>query len=154
MKYVSLGLLVALNWGLVFPAFANNANFGKIILSPGFSPDKGKVTGYTGGSYPLSAISNRDRQGKPCIGFADTTPDHIMELKQDFSQLNIQVSSGQDTTILIQGPNNDTIRCGDDTGRNKDASIRDSKFKKGTYRIWVGIFNSGAKHNYTLTVEE
>ncbi|WP_298913114.1 hypothetical protein [uncultured Nostoc sp.] len=137
------------------PVIAETANFGTFNLSTNFDPAQGRVQGFTGGSYSLSAISNRDRDQKACIGFADPTPDHIMVLEKDFSQLTIQVdSSNNDTTLLIEGPNQTTIRCGDDTGKSKDASVSDRNWKSGTYRIWVGTFNPGVKHDYTLTVEQ
>ncbi len=138
------------------PVVANiAANFGTLSLIPGFKPETGKVKGYTGGSYSVSAISNRDRKKNACIGFADPTPDHILVLKKDFSRLKIQVnSSGYDTTLLIQGPDDKTIRCGDDTGKNKDASIEDSDWKAGNYKVWVATFNSGVRRNYTLSVQE
>ncbi|MGJ5673182.1 MAG: hypothetical protein ACR9NN_06145 [Nostochopsis sp.] len=133
----------------------DTANFGNITLSPRFEPAQGTVTGYTGGSYSLSAISNRDRHEKACIGFADPTPDHILILEKNFSHLKILVNSGgYDTTLLIQGPDNNTIRCGDDTGDNKDASIDDTDWKAGTYKVWVATFNSQIKKNYTLFVQE
>ncbi|AFZ26328.1 hypothetical protein Cylst_4230 [Cylindrospermum stagnale PCC 7417] len=131
------------------------ANFATLKLLPDFNPAQGIVSGYTGGSYSLSAISNRDRDKKACIGFADPTPDHILILDKDFAQLKILVNSGgYDTTLLIQGPEQTTIRCGDDTGKSKDASVSDSKWKSGTYRVWVGTFNPGVKGNYTLTVQQ
>ncbi|MEH2171028.1 MAG: hypothetical protein V7K41_31120 [Nostoc sp.] len=137
------------------PAIAQTANFGTFNLSTNFNPAQGTVQGFTGGSYSLSAISNRDREQKACIGFADPTPDHIMVLEKDFSQLTIQVdSNNNDTTLLIQGPDQTTIRCGDDTGKSKDASVSDRNWKSGTYRIWVGTFNPGVKRDYTLTVEK
>ena len=137
------------------PVIAETANFGTFNLSTNFDPAQGRVQGFTGGSYSLSAISNRDRDQKACIGFADPTPDHIMVLEKDFSQLTIQVdSNNNDTTLLIQGPNQTTIRCGDDTGKSKDASVSDRNWKSGTYRIWVGTFNPGVKRDYTLTVEQ
>ncbi|MEH2466380.1 hypothetical protein [Nostoc sp.] len=137
------------------PVIAETANFGTFNLSTNFDPAQGRVQGFTGGSYSLSAISNRDRDQKACIGFADPTPDHIMVLEKDFSQLTIQVdSNNNDTTLLIEGPNQTTIRCGDDTGKSKDASVSDRNWKSGTYRIWVGTFNPGVKRDYTLTVEQ
>ena len=136
------------------PVMASSANFATLSLAPGFESTKGTVEGYTGGSYSLSAISNRDRDKNACIGFADPKPDHLMILEKDFSGLNIRVNSGgKDTTLLIQGPD-ETIRCGDDTGRRKDASIDGTNWKAGTYKIWVGTFNSGDKGNYTLRVEQ
>ncbi|MEH2209677.1 hypothetical protein [Nostoc sp.] len=137
------------------PAIAQTANFGTFNLSTNFNPAQGTVQGFTGGSYSLSAISNRDRDQKACIGFADPQPDHIMVLEKDFSQLTIQVdSNNNDTTLIIQGPDKTTIRCGDDTGKSKDASVSDRDWKRGTYRIWVGTFNPGVKRDYTLNVEQ
>ncbi|MGV0102059.1 Peptidase S1 [Nostoc sp. DSM 114160] len=137
------------------PAIAQTANFATLNLSANFDSSQGTVQGFTGGSYSLSAISNRDRDQKACIGFADSKPDHIMVLEKDFPQLTIQVdSNNNDTTLIIQGPDKTTIRCGDDTGKSKDASVSDRDWKKGTYRIWVGTFNPGVKRDYTLKVEQ
>lgn len=138
------------------PVFAQTANFDSLTLSPGFSAADGTAQGYTQGSFSLSSIANRDRSDNLCVGFADTTPDHILVLQQDFSQLTLQVDSGGgDTTLLVQGPNDSTVRCGDDTGRNNtDASIQDSSWQAGTYKVWVGAFDSGIRYDYTLTVRE
>ncbi|MDZ8051915.1 MAG: hypothetical protein RMX68_012190 [Aulosira sp. ZfuVER01] len=162
MKYCRLRLKSQCGWLLAIvtaimaqPVIAQTANFGTLKLSTGFTPAQGIIEGYTGGSYPLSAISNRDRDKKACIGFADPKPDHILVLEKDFARLKLLVNSGgKDTTLLIKGPDEKTIRCGDDTGKSKDASIDDQNFKHGTYEVWVGTFNSGVKHNYTLTVEQ
>ncbi|MDJ0736484.1 MAG: hypothetical protein QNJ47_20880 [Nostocaceae cyanobacterium] len=155
-----------LAWGWIFagiisigaastPVATDTPHFGTIKLSPGFPASKGKAAGYTGGTFPLSVISKRDGDGNPCIGFADPTPDYIMILSDNFSRLDIEVNSGNfDTTLVIQGPNDRTVRCGDDTRKSKDASITGKKWKAGKYKIWVGIFNQGVKRNYTLSVRE
>lgn len=162
MKYsrprlqVRSGLILTILCGITAtPVMADTSNFGKLSLGPGFVPAQATVEGYTGGSYSLSAISNRDRDRNACIGFADPKPDHVMVLEKDFSQLSIRVNSGgKDTTLLIQGPDDGSIRCGDDTGKRKDASIQGSDWKAGSYKIWVGTFNSADKGNYTLRVQE
>ncbi|MEB3215234.1 MAG: hypothetical protein VKN72_03100 [Nostocales cyanobacterium 94392] len=134
---------------------ANTSFFGKISLSPSSEGARKSATGYTGGSYPLSAISNRDRDRNLCIGFADFKPDHILILEKDFPKLNIKVNSGgYDTTLLIVGPDNKTVRCGDDTGESKDASINASNLKAGTYQVWVGSFKAGVRRNYKLSLQE
>lgn len=151
LQFKSGWLLAILTAITATPAIAETANFGTF----NFDSAQGTVQGFTGGSYSLSAITNRDRDQKACIGFADPNPDHIMVLEKDFSQLTIQVdSNNNDTTLLIQGPDRTTIRCGDDTGKSKDASVSDRNWKSGTYRIWVGTFNPGVKHDYTLMVEQ
>lgn len=148
-----LAVLTAL--GIATPVLAQDTNFGTITLAPGFESVSGVAEGYTTGSFSLASISNRDRNGNLCLGFADSTPDHIVVLQQDFSRLTLQVDSGgRDTTLLIQGPNDNTVRCADDTGSNKDASVVDSNWQAGTYRIWVGAFNSGARYDYTLVIQE
>jgi hypothetical protein len=137
------------------PVTANNSIFGKISLSPSSEAVKKIVTGYTGGSYSLSSVSKRDRNKNLCIGFADPKPDHILVLEKDFDKLNIKVNSGgSDTTLLIVGPDNKTVRCGDDTGRSKDASINGSNWKAGKYKIWVGSFKPRTRNNYRLSLQE
>jgi hypothetical protein len=136
------------------PVLAETANFGTLTLSRGFGTPTAALRGSTGGSYSLSAIANADRHKNKCLGFATPTPDHIILLQQNFSKLTIQVNSGgKDTTLLVQGPGN-TVRCGDDTGQNKDAGIIDSDWQAGSYKIWVGTLEPGVKSNYTISVQE
>ena len=135
------------------PVAASTSLFGKISLSPNSETVKKTVTGYTGGSYNLSAIKKRDRQRNICIGFADPKPDHILVLEKDFPKLNIEVNSGgYDTTLLVVGPDQKTVRCGDDTGKSKDASIKGKNWKAGTYKIWVGSFKARTRRNYKLSL--
>ncbi|MBT9314376.1 hypothetical protein [Leptothoe spongobia] len=122
-------------------------------LALGFSSTQ--ATGETVGSYGLANIASRDSNGEFCLGYADRTPDHVVTLEQDFSQLTIAVNSGgADTTLLIQGPNDGTIRCNDNASRrSQDAEITDV-FAKGTYRFWVGSFAQEGRHRYNLTITE
>ncbi|MBK1989970.1 hypothetical protein A0J48_020955 [Sphaerospermopsis aphanizomenoides BCCUSP55] len=137
------------------PVLAQKANFGTLKLSPGFEQSQGTASGYTGGSFSLSAMSNRDKNKNVCIGFGDPNPDHILVLEKNFDNLKILINSGgKDTTVFIKGPDNTTIRCGDDTGKSKDASVSDKNWKKGIYQLWVGTFNPADKYNYTLKVEQ
>lgn len=151
-------LLAIITPMVTISASAETANFGNLQLSSALqtTPEKiWKISGYTGGYYSLSAMSNRDRDRKTCIGFATPKPDHILELDKDFENLTISVHSrGIDTTLFIQGPDEKTIRCGDDNGKIKDATVSDRQWKKGTYRIWVGTIDSGTKTQYTLTVKQ
>jgi hypothetical protein len=137
------------------PVLAETSNFGTLTLSRGFQSPTAVLRGSTGGSYSLSAIANADRHKNKCLGFATPTPDHIIVLQQSFSKLTIQVNSGgKDTTLLVQGPNGNTVRCGDDTGQNKDAGIVDSDWEAGSYRIWVGSLEPGVKSNYSISVQD
>jgi hypothetical protein len=149
-RAVALGLVLSLMGAL--SALAQGANFDSFNLT-GDSPTA-SVRGFTNGIFALSNIAGRDRRGAICSGFADSNPDHIMVLQQDFEALTLQVNSGgNDTSLLIQGPNDITVRCGEDTDRrNPDAQVQDQGWSAGTYRIWVGSHNQGQRYNYSLTV--
>ncbi len=124
----------------------------------GFTLDGTKKTasvgGSTGGSVSIPSITgSSDRSGNKCLGFGDSKPDHLMTLTQAVTKLNLKVnSSGRDTTIVIQGPENE-LRCGDDTGSKKDASFSGSNWSAGTYKIWVGSMTSGDRGNYRLSAQ-
>ncbi|MEM1255419.1 MAG: hypothetical protein AAGI69_23525 [Cyanobacteria bacterium P01_H01_bin.21] len=122
-------------------------------LALGFSSTQ--ASGETVGSYGLANIANRDTSGEFCLGYADRAPDHVLTLEEDFTDLTIAVNSGgADTTLLIQGPNNSTIRCNDSASRqNRDAKIQDT-FSQGTYKLWVGSFEQEGRHRYTLRISE
>ncbi len=122
-------------------------------LALGFTSSQ--ANGETVGTYSLSNIASRDSSGEFCLGYGDRTPDHVLTLEEDFTQLTIAIDSGgADTTLLIQGPNNGTIRCSDNASRsNRDAVIQDT-FAKGTYKLWVGSFEQEGRLRYDLTVTE
>jgi hypothetical protein len=138
--------------GGTLPTSAQQANFDSLTLS-GASPSA-SVSGFTTGIFALSNIAGRDRNGTICTGFADTNPDHIMVLQQDFAALTLQVNSGgNDTSLLIQGPNDGTVRCGEDIDRrNPDARVQDQGWSAGTYKIWVGSHSQGQTYDYSLSV--
>ena len=80
-----------------------------------------------------------------------------MVLESKFPKLSVEVTSGQDTTLVIRGPNN-LILCGDDTktskGVSKDASVEATNLAPGKYYIWVGSIKEGQRWNYSLTVRQ
>ena len=143
--------LASLALPLTLAAAAQAAN--TITLAPGFTSTQ--TSGETVGSYGLSNIASRDSSGEFCLGYADRSPDHVFTLEEDFSTLTITVnSSGADTTLLIQGPNDGTVRCNDNASRqNRDAQIEDT-FTKGTYQMWIGSFEQEGRHRYNLTIAE
>lgn len=136
------------------PVMAQSANFDGIQLSA-YPPSVTSVDGRTVGSYALSNIASNDANGNLCTGYADTNPDHILSLEGNFPSLTVTVDSGQDTTLLIQGPDDNTVRCGQDISRRDlDAMVTGEDWGAGTYRIWVGAHGQGERFSYTLTVTE
>ncbi|MEM9265272.1 MAG: hypothetical protein AAGA46_07080 [Cyanobacteria bacterium P01_F01_bin.13] len=136
---------------LVLATAAQAASEMKLAL--GFTSTQ--VSGETVGSYGLANIASRDSSGEFCLGYADRTPDHVLTLEQNFADLTIAVDSGgADTTLLVQGPNNSTIRCNDNASRqSRDAQIT-GQFSEGTYKVWVGSFQQEGRHRYSLRVTE
>ncbi|MBD1918674.1 MULTISPECIES: hypothetical protein [Cyanophyceae] len=147
---LAAGLAVGLTSAL--PTLAQQANFDSFTLSS--ATPTASVSGFTNGISALSSIAGRDRNGTICAGFADTAPDHIMVLQQDFATLTLQVNSGgNDTSLLIKGPDS-TVRCGSDTDRrNPDALVQDQNWPTGTYSIWVGSHQQGQRYNYSLNAK-
>ncbi|PSN14136.1 hypothetical protein C7293_12930 [filamentous cyanobacterium CCT1] len=148
----ALALIAGLAMGAVaLPTLAQEANFESFTLS-GANPTA-SVSGFTNGISAMSNIAGRDRNGTVCAGFADTNPDHTMILQQDLASLTLQVNSGgNDTSLLVQGPDG-SVRCGADSDRrNPDALIQDQSWSAGTYRIWVGSHNQGQRYSYSLSV--
>ncbi len=111
-----------------------------------------QVTGITAGRYSLTQLASRDRHRKLCLGFGNEQPDYTFSLSEPMSQLQIALdSSGQDTTLLVQGPLG--VRCNDNAERGtRDAAVTEQNVPAGTYRVWVGSFNSGDRFNYTLRI--
>jgi len=146
------GWLVSLTVLSALPALGQ-ANFGSLTLSA--EKQSGSLTGTTGGTTSLPAIiSNRDRNNNRCRGFGDPTPDHILTLQQNVSSLRLRVNSGgSDTTLVVQGPQG-SVRCSDDSKAGKDASLADTDWQAGTYKVWIGSATPGLRRDYTLYVRQ
>lgn len=150
LQQVRVSWAMAVTLLLPMTAIAQESNFGKLALNP--DQPSGVLRGSTGGSASLPAIiSNRDRNNHQCLGFGDTKPDHILILEKPFATLTLRVRSTTDTTLVVQGPDG-SVRCGDDSGSNQNASITDTNWSPGHYRVWVGTASPGTQRDYTLNV--
>jgi len=144
-----LALLASLS-----PVLAQTANSESITLAA-YPPATANVSGNIVGAFSLANLASNDLQGNLCAGFADANPDHILTLQSDFPTLTITVDSGEDTTLLVQGPNDNSVRCGQDISRSDlDAQVTDTNWQAGTYRIWVGAHEQGQRFSYSLIVQE
>ena len=109
--------------------------------------------GTTGGDYSLMRLAGRDRRRRLCLGYGNGKPDHVLILTEDMNRLSLSVTSGGDTTLLVDGPRG--IDCSDNDRRNsRDAAVQDGTWPAGTYRIWVGAFERGDRIDYKLLVNE
>ncbi|MGB3491183.1 MAG: hypothetical protein WBA57_00540 [Elainellaceae cyanobacterium] len=151
---VALSLTVAIAPMTSQRAMAQSrSNFGVVQLSAASRTEHPLTQGYTQGSVPLAAIATHDINGNRCVGFAETEPDHVLEVQQTMGQTVIRVNSdGNDTTLLIQDEQG-RVWCGDDTGRSADATIRINRMEVGEYRVWVGSFDAAQSYNYSLDMQ-
>lgn len=148
IRSISISFAIAMISSL--PLSAKDSHFGTLMI-----PNVTSGEGHTGGSTSLPAVlGNRDRDNNFCLGFGDPIPDYILVLDEDVAQLVIQVDSeGRDTTLIVQGPDDETLYCADDTDLGTDAGLTLSDGKAGRYRIWVGTAEPGMNWNYQLSVE-
>ncbi|MEB3210572.1 MAG: hypothetical protein VKL39_04430 [Leptolyngbyaceae bacterium] len=139
---------------LAYPVAAQQAsNFGVITLSSPSQAPQGATRGHTQGSVPLASMARHDSQGNMCVGFAESEPDHVLNVQDSMGAIALRVdSNGGDTTLLVQAENG-TIWCGDDAGGSTDARVQIGNLTPGNYQVWVGSFDPGVRYQYQLHVD-
>ncbi len=110
------------------------------------------LRGFIRGTVALHRIvASRDVNNTLCVGFGAPTPDHVIHLEQDFSRLQMQVNSrGQDSTLLIKGPDGKVYCADDGINGSQEAGLVLTNLKSGAYEVWVGSFERGSNFRYTL----
>jgi hypothetical protein len=113
------------------------------------------VRGYAKGSVALfKTLAERDSAQNRCMGYGSLTPDHTIDISAALPKLTLQLKTrSQDTTLIVEGPNN-RLYCVDDSSEGgKDAGLTLTDLKAGTYKVWVGAFEPGAGFRYTLSIQ-
>lgn len=121
-----------------------SASYGSIQVSSSGRGLPATIAGMSGGPADAPTSNN-----SACLGFTGELPDHILTLAQTIPMLRVAVASEGDTTLLIHGPYGWT--CNDDANGFNPAL--ETEFPAGTYRIWVGSYNMGEYHDYSLSVQ-
>ncbi len=127
----------------------------KILLGVAGTPQSVDVRGYAKGSVALfKTLGDRDSAQQRCMGYGSLAPDHTVEIEQKASALTFQIKTrSQDTTLVVQGPDN-KLYCADDSSTGtKDAGLTLTDPKAGTYKVWVGTFEPGTGVRYLLSVQ-
>lgn len=101
-----------------------------------------RMQGRAGGS-----ANARELGETGCVGYTHADPDHIVTLT-DRLDLEFSVQSNLDTTLVMHGPHG--WRCNDDAYDVYPAI--DGSFPPGTYRVWVGTYDSLDSDDYLLTI--
>ncbi len=153
IKFLALGLSV-------FSVFSNNllsalpvqAEPSNISLTRSFKPDPIKIEGVGGGNVSLASLAGIDAK---CRGFANSQPNHILQLGNNFPLLDILAYMSEinrDLTMLIKGPNGAVI-CADDEHQRRNPQVS-RRFSQGTYQIWVGNAEQNVAVKYNLSFSE
>lgn len=133
---------------------AQKNELNNLILAVGADETESTLIGTTGGAYSLASISNRDRDGNPCMGYGDPQPDHTITLQNDFAQLQLIINSGgSDTTLVVKNLETNSIRCAFGQNSNRDAMMQGENWSAGTYQIWVGSMYPNQRSPYSLLVQ-
>ena len=124
-----------------------NPTYGQVSLRAGFTPDPYNVQVTSGGSI---RASNRFTN---CAGFIANAPDFRLHWDgRGNLPLVISVSSHADTTLVINGPDQQWW-CDDDSGQGTNPSIRFDSPRSGQYDIWVGNYTN-ENNRATLSISE
>lgn len=132
--------------GVVDPFEA--ANYGRLELSSGFTPDPQVISMRAGGTINAQNVSSG------CRGFVTRAPDVELSFTAGSLPLIISVDSSSDTTLVVNGPDGRWY-CDDDGGNTgTNPALRFNSPMTGTYDIWVGTYSSGASQPARLNISE
>lgn len=110
--------------------------FSNLTLEAGFTPDPYRIQLTAGGD-----INAERTQGGECVGMIANAPDIRLTYSPDELPLNIRVSSKEDTTLVINGPDGSWY-CDDDSGGGENPMISFTDPEEGVYEIWVGTYEN------------
>ena len=124
---------------------SQNANFGSANLSSGFTPDPYRIDMYSGGSVDATTVANG------CVGMVSTAPDFQLTYSAGSLPLIFGVTSDNDTTLVINGPNGRWY-CDDDSGDGTNPLMSIPDPLSGVYDVFVGAYGgNGAAAQLYIT---
>jgi len=127
----------------------DQANFGQVSLSPGFSPDPYTVSVASGGSIDAGMTEDLPLS---CTGYVTAQPDFILDYEGGGTLLHIYVEGDGDTALIINGPDG-SWHCNDDAN-GVDPRVTFKAPQGGQYDIWVASFFNGETISGTLGITE
>jgi hypothetical protein len=114
-------------------------------IAPKFTPDPQVYAGSAGGDIPLASIATSQANGQ-CQGLTQQVPNHRLTVQRDFGFLALKISSDQNLSLLVKGP--DGIYC----RRGKTPELSGA-WVAGNYEIWIST-PDGDRASYRLTISE
>jgi hypothetical protein len=119
-------------YGLL-PDTSLRATYGEVYLGAGFRNDPYTVSVVSGGIIDASTVAGG------CVGMIARTPDFQLTYDAGSLPLTFGVTSYQDATLVINGPDGRWY-CDDDSGGNQDPQITFYSPRSGVYDVWVGAY--------------
>jgi hypothetical protein len=123
--------------------------YGSVTLASGFTGDPYSVSLSAGGSNDAASVA------VGCTGMVGGPPDfNLYYTAGGGLPLYISASSGDDLTLLVNGPDGRWY-CDDDSGANPlDPGLSWAKPQSGAYNIWVGRLSTSDLVDATLYISE
>ena len=122
-----------------------NATFGSISLNSGFTPDPYRVDMYSGGDVDATTVASG------CVGMVARSPDFQLTFGAGSLPLIFGVTSENDTTLVINGPDGRWY-CDDDSGDGTNPLMSIPNPQSGVYDVFIGAYGgNGAAAQLYMT---
>ena len=132
-------------------SYAASAQTSDKIIIADFLTQPIVATGTSGGTIPLQKIAQTENTSTGyCDGYADSQPNHVLELMSFFEFLRLEVESSADTTVLIRGSGG--VWCNDDAGTANP--VIEGQWQPGVYQVWVGSYQADSDRNYQIKITD
>ncbi len=127
---------------------SQRASYGEIYLSSGFTPDPYRVNLTSGGGVDATNIASG------CVGMVARSPDFQLNYDASSLPLIFGVTSSNDTTLVINGPDGRWY-CDDDSGDGSNPVMRIPNPPSGIYDVFVGAYggNGGSAQLYITELD-
>jgi hypothetical protein len=127
---------------------SQRATYGDVYLSSGFTPDPYRVDLYSGGNVDATSIASG------CVGMVAYAPDFQLTYDSGSLPLIFGVTSSNDTTLVINGPDGRWY-CDDDSGEGTNPVMRIPNPGSGVYDVYVGAYggNGGSAQLYITELD-
>lgn len=126
--------------------FSRNPSFGTLDLSAGFADDPRTVNVTAGGQRSANGL------GEACVGSIANSPDVRVNYRAGSFPLIFSVTSGEDTTLVINGPDGRWY-CNDDSN-GVNPVVRFEPAASGQYDVYIGHYGTGRGIPARLYVSE
>lgn len=124
---------------------SQRATYGDVSLSSGFTPDPYRIDMFSGGDVDATTIADG------CVGMVARAPDFQVTYSAGSLPLIFGVTSANDTTLVINGPDGRWY-CDDDGGEGTNPLMSIPDPQPGVYDVFVGAYGgNGAAAQLYLT---